>query len=348
MVFAWKHCGTMSGELGTSGNGHREQRALRGLDGFLIVVLGPTASGKSNLAEALASALDGEIVSADSMQVYRGMDIGTAKVPPESRCCRYHCIDIADPGDPFSVALFQKLARAAIDDIHLRGKTAILCGGTGLYIQAVTDRMEFPKGEQVGNAARDKYKEYGEQKGSEALHGLLAKRDPASAACIHPNNTRRVIRALEMLDEGVSYANQKEGFSRLESWYKTIYLGLDVEVQELYRHIDKRVDYMLEQGLLEEVRRLLAQGFREGVCAPQAIGYKEFVPILDGGFGADSPEYVAAVASVKQATRRYAKRQRTWFKRNGAIHWLDASRGIDEALVSEALLILDECSKAAL
>ncbi len=286
----------------------------------VVAVVGPTAVGKTALAEELAVRLGGEIVSADSMQVYRGMDIGTAKPAPAERRVPYHGIDLVDPGEPFSAALFQRIARTAISEITARGGVPVVAGGTGLYVRAALDRMEFPRGEQADNPLRDSYQHYADENGRAALHALLAERDAASAAVIHPNNTRRVIRALEMADEGVSYADQAAGFSTRESLYDVRYVGLTMEREALYERIDSRVDAMVGAGLLGEVEELLGAGFRDALTATQAIGYKEFVPVIE-----DGAELGAAIAAVKQASRRYAKRQLTWFGSDPRIAWIDVT-----------------------
>jgi len=286
----------------------------------VIAVVGPTAAGKTPIAEELAVRLGGEIVAADSMQIYRGMDVGTAKPPAGERRAPYHCLDLVEPGEPFSAALYQVEARRAIDDITSRGLVPIVCGGTGLYVRAALDRMEFPAGDQQGNVARERYEDYAREHGAVALHALLASRDPDSAAAVHANNTRRVVRALEMLDQGVSYARQKEGFSAREEFIPTHYLGVTMDRPALYRRIDLRVDAMIEQGLLGEVEALLSRGLRDAVTAQQAIGYKELVAVVEEG-----ASLVEAVASIKQATRRYAKRQLTWFRGDPRIEWIDVA-----------------------
>jgi tRNA dimethylallyltransferase len=302
----------------------------------IIAVVGPTAVGKTAVAAELACRLGGEIVSADSMQIYRTMDIGTAKPAPAERPVPYHCLDLADPGEPFSAALYQVAARRAIDGILARGLTPVVCGGTGLYVRAALDRMEFPRGEQADNAVRDQYESYAAEHGSHALHALLASRDPESAAAIHPNNTRRVVRALEMLDQGVSYAEKRAGFSAREPYYDARYLGLTMERSRLYRHIDARVDEMIAAGLLGEVQRLLSQGLRDALTAQQAIGYKELVPVIESGYGLDE-----AVASIKQASRRYAKRQLTWFRADPRIVWLDVTESSPPKAADAAVETLD-------
>lgn len=286
----------------------------------VVAVVGPTGVGKSAVADELALSRDGEIVSADSMQVYRGMDVGTAKVPKSQRRVRYHCIDLVDPGEPFSAALYQQAARDAIGDIAGRGHLPILTGGTGLYVRAALDDWRFPRGEQAENPSRAGYEAIALERGPDALHALLAARDAASAELIHPNNSRRVVRALEMLDEGVSYADQHAGFAARSSVYDSRIVGLSMEREDLYRRVDARVERMLEAGLLDEVRRLLTQGLRDALTAAQAIGYKELVPVVEG-----DAELEEAVADIKRATRRYAKRQLTWFRADPRIRWVDVT-----------------------
>lgn len=302
----------------------------------VIAVVGPTGSGKSALAEDIAVALDGEVVSADSMQVYRGMDIGTAKVPPSLRRVPYHCLDLVDPGAPYSAALFQRDARAAIDDIRSRGKVAVVCGGTGLYVRSALDRFEFPEGEQTANPIRERFERLAEDMGAQALHRLLAEKDPASAALIHPNNVRRTVRALEMLEEGVSYAEQAGGFADREAVYPTVFLAIDLPRPELYRRIDVRVDEMVDAGLLGEVRGLLDEGFRKAVTAAQAIGYKELVHVIEGDRTLED-----AVDEIKQSSRRYAKRQLTWFRADPRIRWLDGTDPSRAALLGHALALIE-------
>jgi len=289
-------------------------------DTRVLAVVGPTASGKTALAEELAVRLPGEIVSADSMQVYRRMDIGTAKPAPADRGVPYWCLDLAEPGEPFSAALFQRAAREAIAAVSARSKLPIVVGGTGLYVRAALDPLEFPAGEQADNAVRARYEALAAERGPEALHALLAERDPESAALVHANNVRRVVRALEMLDEGLSYAHQSAGFSARRSIYNARFVGLTMERERLYARIDARVDAMMAAGLLGEVEELLESGLREALTAAQAIGYKELVPVVEDG--ADLEE---AVAAIKRATRRYAKRQLTWFRADPRVAWIDVT-----------------------
>lgn len=304
-------------------------------------MVGPTAVGKSELAEELAVRLGGEIVSADSMQVYRGMDIGTAKPPQGERRVPYHCLDLVEPGESFSAALYQRLARAAIDDIDARGLVPIVVGGTGLYVRAALDEMDFPPGDQVDSPLRERYERIAEERGPEALHALLAERDPASAALLHPNNTRRIVRALEMDDEGVSYAEQARGFSARKPYYQTVYLGLTMDRLALYERIDARTDAMVASGLLGEVRELLARGLHDALTASQAIGYKELVPVIEDGAPLDD-----AVSAIQQATRRYSKRQFTWFRADPRVKWLDVTE-LSPSQAVDAALTLVESEKAA-
>lgn len=296
----------------------------------IVIVAGPTASGKSDLAQDIACQLDGEIISADSMQVYRGMDIGTGKVPVEERRVSHWGLDLVEPDEAYSVALFQDYARRKAGEIDARGKRVILCGGTGLYIRGVIDDYDYPKGDQVGNPVRDEYTALLAQIGPEALWERLRDKDPASAALVHPNNTKRVIRAFEMLAEGKSYAEQHARLQVIPQVVPASYLALSVDPEILHARIDIRVDGMVEAGLVDEVRGLLEAGLRDAITAPQAIGYKEIVQALDGETSMEE-----AIASIKHATRRYAKRQRTWFRADSRVQWIDANH--PEGLLSRAL-----------
>ena len=303
----------------------------------VIAILGPTASGKSSLAEALAQSLDGEIISADSMQIYKGMNIGTAKVPLEKRCVAYHCIDFIDPGQPYSAALFQKDSRSAIQDIQNRGKMPIICGGTFFYVRACLDEMDFAAGEQKENPVRQRYQKFLEENGTQALYELLKSADPRSAAVIHPNNTVRVIRALEMHDRGESYAQRKEALSTIQQAIPSLKIGLDVQRDVLYERINERVDCMFADGLLEEVERLCAHGFRDACTAKSAIGYKEVVAYLDGEISLKE-----ASEQIKQATRRYSKRQRSWLRGMPEIQWIDATDADLERICTEAYALIEK------
>lgn len=293
----------------------------------VIAVVGPTASGKSSLAERLAAKLGGDIVSVDAMQVYRGMDIGTAKSYPSNPQVGLHMVDVADVRQDYSVSLFQRDARACIDELLRNGRWPILCGGTGLYLDAVIDEMGFPSGETNGSV-RAHYEAVAREQGAEALHGVLCARDARAAELIHPNNVRRVVRALEMLDEGVSYADQNATLKTRRPYYDTRLYAITMDRTRLYRRIDQRVDVMFEQGLVDEVKRLLAEGLRESTTARQAIGYKEVIEALDGSMTMDE-----ARDTIKARTRRYAKRQLSWLRRDGRARWLDYdTMDEDEAL----------------
>lgn len=283
----------------------------------VIAVVGPTASGKSAVADLVAEALGSEVVSADAMQVYRGMDIGTAKTPVSERRVPLLLVDVADPTEPYSAALYQRDSRRAIDRLRAEGRVPVLCGGTGLYVRAALDEMEFPHGE-VDGTARQRYQDLAGKLGPEGVHSLLAERDPESAALIHPHNVRRVVRALEMLDEGVSYARQSAGFSEPREHYPSLQFALTMDRARLYARIDARVDAMMRAGLLDEVRGLMDAGAADALTSRQAIGYKELIDALEGRCTIGE-----AVDLIKLRSRRYAKRQLSWFRRDPRITWLD-------------------------
>ncbi|MGN0078036.1 MAG: tRNA (adenosine(37)-N6)-dimethylallyltransferase MiaA [Coriobacteriales bacterium] len=307
----------------------------------VIAVMGCTASGKSALADALALQLGGEVISADSMQVYRGMDIGTAKTPVDQRPVPYHCIDLVDPGQPYSAALFQRDSRTAIADIRSRGRVPVLCGGTFFYVRACLNSMDFAPGEQEGNPVRDRYNALAQELGAQGIWELLNRLDPESAAVVHPNNTVRVVRALEMHEAGESYAVRKEAFKGIGEAIPSIKIGLEWDTPRLYERINRRVDLMMEQGLVAEVESLLQQGFREGLTAPAAIGYKEVVAALDGACGMDE-----AVEQIKMATRRYSKRQRSWLRGEAGLVGLRAQDKPLEQLLDESLQLIAAAQQA--
>ena len=302
-------------------------------DGRVLCIVGPTGSGKSQLAECVALELGGEVVSIDAMQVYRGMDIGTAKVPQAMRRCPLHMVDVVDIGTPYSVSLFQADARACIDGLLSKDVVPVLCGGTGLYLDAVIDEMSFPKGEVLGEG-RKRYETYAREHGAEELHALLKRRDPQSAALIHPNNQRRVVRALEMLDEGISYATHHEGLKSRKEHYAARIWGIGHSRERLYARIDARVDEMFGNDLVQEVTALIDGGLLDCATASQAIGYKEVVLAVSGTIGLDE-----ARTLVKRNTRRYAKRQLSWLKRDGRVTWLEADELTSEQMVQ---LICDD------
>lgn len=296
------------------------------LPGPVVCIVGPTASGKSSLAELVALELGSDVISVDAMQVYRGMDVGTAKTPVSERRVPLAMVDVADVDEDFSVALFQRMARGLVDEWLSGGRVPVLCGGTGLYLDSVIDEMDFPAGDTRGEG-RLRYERLAAEGGALALWDELRERDPRSAAEIHPNNVRRVARALEMLDEGTSYAEKHEGLRRRAPHYDARIWGLTMERHRLYERIDRRVDEMFAQGLVDEVRELVARGLRRDTTAGQAIGYKEVLDLLDGAV-----DEFEAVELVKRRTRRYAKRQLSWLRRDGRVRWVDLDHlGAEEA-----------------
>ncbi len=302
----------------------------------IVVVAGPTATGKSALAIRLAQAIDGEIVGADSMQVYRGMDIGTAKVPLGERKVKHYGIDLVNPGEPFSAALFQRHARWAFDEITRAGKHRILVGGTGFYIRAAIDDYDFVEGEQVGNAVRDKYLALAKSDGSQAVWDALYACDPESARLIHPNDTKRVIRALEMFEAGARYSLQAKRLKALPQRYPAVFIGINVNRATLRKRIDQRVDQMREAGLVGEVEHLIDEGFKDALTSKQAIGYKEIVEALEGKTTLDE-----AFDQIKTATKRYAKRQCTWFGNDQRYQWIDGQAGSVDAMLDQTLCLLE-------
>jgi len=300
----------------------------------LLVIAGPTGVGKTALSLALAERLNGEIVSADSMQVYRGMDIGTAKATAAERArVPHHLIDVCEPTEPFDVAVYTELAEAAVRDIQSRGKLPIVVGGTGFYIQALLKGLDFSEGAQ-DPVFREEMNRLADEVGNEALHRLLEKADPAAAAAIHPNNRKRVIRAMEYFREtGRRLSETNEEQKGQAPKHPALLIVLTLPREELYRRIDRRVDGMLAAGLREEVAALQERGCRRGMVSMQALGYKEILDELDGLL---TPE--EAEAKIRQESRRYAKRQLTWFRREKSAVWLDKSQfGSEEELTEETV-----------
>jgi len=300
----------------------------------LIVLTGPTAVGKTALSVKLAKALDAEIISADSMQVYKGMDIGSAKIRKEEMDgIRHHLIDILDPKEEFNVVLFQKLAKEAIADITGRGKIPILAGGTGFYIQAVLYDIDFTQ-TQEDTSYREALELLASQKGAQYLHNMLRKVDPASAEVIHANNVKRVIRALEFYEQTkqkISDHNQEQ--KENESAYDSCYFVLTDDREKMYERIDRRVDLMMEDGLVEEVRRLQSEGCSRELVSMQGLGYKEILAWLDGEHDLERAVYL-----IKRDTRHFAKRQLTWFKREKDVIWVDRREFKDENAVLQFMI----------
>lgn len=301
----------------------------------LIILAGPTAVGKTELSLRLAHAVNGEIISADSMQVYRGLDIGSAKLPPEERDgIEHHLIDVLDPEEPFDVYRFQKMAGQALQEIRERRRIPILTGGTGFYIQAVARGVDFTENGR-GEALRRKWTELAEREGAGALFEKLQEADPESAGTIHPHNVKRVIRALEFFEQTgmpISAHNRQE--KERESPYNVCYFVLTDDRAYLYGQINRRVDIMLENGLEQEVRALYESGLTEDCTSMKAIGYKEFFPYFRGEYSLEE-----AVRLIKQNTRHYAKRQLTWFRREPDAVWIDRQKyGRDPEKILAAML----------
>ena len=279
----------------------------------VVAVVGPTASGKSDLGVALALALDGEVVNADSMQLYRGMDVGTAKLSQAERHgVPHHLLDVWDVTQTASVADYQSRARAVVDALRAAGRTPVLVGGSGLYVRAVLDQLEFP-GTDPGVRARLEAELTA--LGPGALHERLASLDPAAAAAILPSNGRRIVRALEVGE--VTGASFTATLPDARDLYPSVQIGLDVPRALLDRRIDERVERMWAAGLVDEVRRLLERGLRSGITASRALGYTQVLRLLDGEL-----TEADALAETQRATRRFARRQETWFRRDDRVLWL--------------------------
>ncbi len=285
----------------------------------LVVLTGPTAVGKTKLSIALAKAINGEILSADSMQVYKHMDIGSAKIRPgEMEGVPHHLIDILEPWEEFNVVVFQKRCLECMEQIYNRGHIPILVGGTGFYIQAVLRGIDFTENEE-NTEYRKKLEQLAEEQGPESLHEMLKKVDPVSAENIHANNIKRTIRALEYYEltgEPISVHNERE--KERTSPYNFSYFVLTDDREKLYARIEARIDEMLSQGLVDEVRQLKDMGCRKGMTSMQGLGYKEILEYLDGECSLEE-----AVYTLKRDTRHFAKRQLTWFRRENEVIWID-------------------------
>jgi len=288
----------------------------------VIVILGPTASGKTNLSIDLAKKLDTEIISADSMQVYRYMDIGTAKPDMEERQgIKHYLIDEIYPDEEFNVVKFKDLAEKYIEEILKRGKIPIIAGGTGLYINSLIYNINFSETESNQELRERLWKE-AEEKGNRYLHDILKKIDPKAAEKIHENNVKRVIRAIEVYEQTKKPISYHQELSRTQAVkYEYILIGLRMEREILYDRINKRVDLMMEKGLVDEVKRLVELGYDKNAVAMQGIGYKEILSYLRGEISLDEAIYI-----IKRDTRHYAKRQMTWFKKIPDVHWIDVDK----------------------
>ncbi len=295
-----------------------------------VAVVGPTGTGKSDLAVRLARSLGGEVVNADAMQLYRGMDIGTAKLPPAGRCgVRHHLLDVLDVTESASVAAYQREARRIIEELLAAGGVPVLAGGSGLYVQAVLDDLDFPG---TDPELRAQLEAELVQQGALELHDRLHRLDPVAAGRILPNNGRRLVRALEVIrltGRPFSAALPPPGPPR----YRAAIIGLDTEPAVLDARVDARVDRMFADGLVGEVHELLSRGLRDGRTASRALGYQQVITALDTG-----ADPACAAGSTAQATRRFIRRQRSWFRRDGRITWLDCRHPdlLDAALRSAA------------
>ncbi|HVW42691.1 MAG TPA: tRNA (adenosine(37)-N6)-dimethylallyltransferase MiaA [Amycolatopsis sp.] len=296
-----------------------------------VAVVGPTATGKSELAVRLALELGGEVVNADAMQLYRGMDIGTAKITQEERRgVPHHLIDVLDVTETASVAAYQRDARAVIERLLADGKAPVLTGGSGLYVQAVLDDLRFPG---TDPAVRARLDAEAAEIGVAAMHERLTRLDPVAAAAILPSNTRRIVRALEVIEitgEPFSASMPSPGPAR----YATVMVGIDRDVAELDERVDARVDRMFAAGLVDEVRTLLGRGLREGKTASRALGYQQVLAALDS-----DGDLNEAAEATKRATRRFVRRQRSWFRRDTRIRWF---AGNDQYVAERVLSVVGQ------
>lgn len=287
----------------------------------ILVVAGPTAVGKTEYAISLAQMFDGEIVSCDSMQLYRFMNIGSAKPSrQELAAVKHYLVDEIDPREPFSVAQYQAKAKAAILQIHNKGKLPIISGGTGLYLNSLLYEMDF-NGSPGQSPYRKELEELAHNQGKEALHRLLAQKDPQAAERIHPNNTKKIIRALETIESEGGTLRPFSNVKKLSPDYRPLLIGLTRERSQLYERINRRVLLLMEQGLLQEVQGLLDMGLTEDHISMKGIGYKELIRHLEGEYDLDT-----AISKIQQNTRHYAKRQLTWFRRYDTMKWFDLSQ----------------------
>ena len=306
----------------------------------IVVLTGPTAVGKTELSIQLAKVIGGEIISADSMQVYKHMDVGSAKITPEEMDgVRHYLVDELEPFDEFHVVKFQEYAQKYLHEIYAHGKIPIIAGGTGFYIQALLNDIDFTE-QESDSAYRKELEALAEEHGNQYLHDRLKEVDPESAEAIHPNNRKRVIRALEFYQETgrkISEHNAKEQMRT--SPYNFAYFVLNDERSHLYKRIDARVDKMIEDGLEAEVRRLKEMGCTKDMVAMQGIGYKEMLSYLDGSYSLEEAVYI-----IKRETRHFAKRQITWFKRERDVIWLNKNEFDykNEAILAYMIKILKE------
>lgn len=300
----------------------------------LIILTGPTAVGKTKLSIELAKAVNGQMISADSMQVYRHMDIGTAKIRPEEmQGIPHYLIDVLDPWEAFDVVRFQAMAKDALDKIYAAGAIPIVVGGTGFYIQALLYDIDFDENDSETDY-RAELQTFADQHGAEALHDRLRQVDEKSALMIHPNNVKRVIRALEFYHQtGTRISEHNETQRQKESPYRFVYFVLDDERERIYQRIDQRIDQMLAQGLVAEVKQLRDMGCTRDMVSMQGLGYKEILAYLDGECTLEEAVYI-----LKRDTRHFAKRQLTWFRREQEVRWIERQEYPDETAMLQAML----------
>ena len=300
----------------------------------MVVLTGPTAVGKTELSIQLAQKLDGEIISADSMQVYKKMNIGTAKIRKEEMGgIPHHLIDVLDPAEEFNVARFQEMAKEALAGIYERGKIPLVVGGTGFYIQGLLYDIDFTREEQ-DKSFRERLQKKAEEEGAGAVHQMLEKVDSVSAGKIHPNNVKRVIRALEFYHlNGRPISEHNEEEARKKSPYQSAYFVLNQERQTLYERINRRVDLMMEKGLIGEVKSLVEEGYGRNLVSMQGIGYKEVFDYLEGEISLEE-----TTERIKKDTRHFAKRQLTWFGREKEVIMIDKDKFETEEKILEHML----------
>ena len=300
----------------------------------LIILTGPTAVGKTKLSIELAKAVNGQMISADSMQVYRHMDIGTAKIRPEEmQHIPHYLIDVLDPWESFDVVRFQTMAKEALEKIYTAGAIPIVVGGTGFYIQALLYNIDFDENDSE-TGYRSELQSFADRHGVEALHDRLRQVDEKSADMIHPNNIKRVIRALEFYHQtGTRISEHNETQRQKESPYRFVYFVLDDGRERIYRRIDQRIDQMLDQGLVAEVKQLRDMGCTRDMVSMQGLGYKEILAYLDGECTLEEAVYI-----LKRDTRHFAKRQLTWFRREHEVRWIERQEYPDEAAMLQAML----------
>lgn len=300
----------------------------------LIILTGPTAVGKTKLSIELAKAVNGQMISADSMQVYRHMDIGTAKIRSEEmQGIPHYLIDVLDPWESFDVVRFQTMAKEALEKIYAAGAIPIVVGGTGFYIQALLYDIDFDENDSETDY-RSELQSFADRHGVEALHDRLRQVDEKSADMIHPNNIKRVIRALEFYHQtGTRISEHNETQRQKESPYRFVYFVLDDERERIYRRIDQRIDQMLDQGLVAEVKQLRDMGCTRDMVSMQGLGYKEILAYLNGECTLEEAVYI-----LKRDTRHFAKRQLTWFRREQEVRWIERQEYPDEAAMLQAML----------